>query len=142
MPILETSVIDTFLYTTLTNDPTITGIIGTRCYADFAPQGTIFPNIIFQLQAATDLNAVSSQRVYINSVYVVKAVVETASYGGTIATLAQRIDALLHRQQKAISNVGYIWCRREQPFRLAEVTDGGKQYRHMGGIYRIWAQAY
>lgn len=140
---LETAVTDTFLYQTLTSDATISGIIGTRCYADFAPQGSALPAIIFQLQATTDLNGVGSQRVMVNNLYVVKAVMETASYGGNLATLAQRIDTLLHRQQLRIgANSGYVWCRRERVFRLAEVGDGGKQYRHLGGVYRIYSQAY
>ena len=32
-----------------------------------------------------------------------------------------------------------IACVREQPFALVESLDTG-QYRHLGGIYRLWAK--
>jgi len=140
---LEPSVIAKWIYGTLTGDAALAAIVGTRVYEDVAPQGAAMPYIVFQMQSpGNDLNALGSRRVIATPLYVIRGIAQTASYTGNLATIAERIDVLLHGQQQRVgTNDGYVWCYRERPFRLAEVRDG-IQYRHSGGVYRILTQSY
>ena len=83
---------------------------------------------------------VGPRRVWSSMLYPVRGVAETKTYGGTILTIAERIDEDLHATPNGDSNAyGIIWaCVGEMPFRLPEVVDG-KNYRHFGRIYRIYA---
>jgi hypothetical protein len=64
---------------------------------------------------------------------------EQASYEGDLATIANRIDAVLHAKS-GINAAGTIWtCVRERPFQMAEVFEG-REVRRLGGLYRIQAR--
>jgi hypothetical protein len=138
----ELSAIDTFIYATLKADSTLTALIGgattPRIYADMAPQGTPLPYIVFSNQSAVDLMGVGPGRVWTNALMWIRAIAETTSYGGTIGTLAERIDVVLQAASGS-NSAGYIWaCVRERPMRLTEVTDG-RTYKQNGHIFRFYA---
>ena len=141
----ESVAADQWIYSTLKADSTLTALIGgatsPRIYNEQAPQtGTVFPCVIYQMQSAVDLMWVGPRRVWSDMLYLVRAVQETSSYGGSILTIAERIDETLHATPNGDTNsYGVIWtCVGEQPFRLPEVRDG-RNFRHFGRIYRIYA---
>lgn len=141
---LDLTLAANWIYGTLTADATIAGIVGTRVYRDFAPQGAAMPAIIYQFQSSEDLNTAGVNRIFTAHTVIVKAVDSTGSYGGNLATLAGRIDALMHNVNARVTvgaDSGYVWAWRIRPFNLAEVSDG-VQYRHFGGVYRVHAQVY
>jgi hypothetical protein len=72
--------------------------------------------------------------------YLVRGVAETQSYGPPLATIAERIDALLHATPNGATNsYGIIWAAvSEQPYRLPE-TQNGRNFRHLGRLFRIMA---
>ena len=131
----ELSSAETWLYSTLTNDATIRGIVGTRVYSAIATSPTM-PYILFQYQAAADVSYMAAIRAWSRLVYLVRAVDEQNSIVGSLQTLADRIDAVLHRQSTQIGGGPLISCVRDLPFTLPE-RDGDRIIRHLGGIYRL-----
>lgn len=133
---------DRWINETLRADAPLMGYANNNVWADVIPQTDPPkqpPYVLFQLQAATDLGVVGGIRVWSNMLYLVRGITETGGLTGTPLALANRIDALLHNA--AGSNVnGVIFSSvREQPFKLAEIVDG-RTFRHLGGMYRIFAR--
>lgn len=138
---------DQWIYSTLKADATLTNLIGggasPRIYIDQAPQGLpngVYPYVLFQMQSAVDLMWVGPRRVWSNMLYLVRGVHETGQYTGPLLTMSERIDAVLHATPNGTTNAyGVIWsCVSEQPFRLPE-TVNGRNFRHFGRIFRIYA---
>lgn len=132
----------TFIVQRLQASAAITSAVGTRIYQDVAPQDATLPYIIFQSTDPSDLRAVGAIRVATNDEWLVKAVAQTASYGGILATLADAIDAQLHGSDGVhgvVAGGTVLHSYRSKPFRMAEV-DNGIQYRYKGGFYRLMAQ--
>jgi len=112
-----------------------------RVAIDTAPQGTPFPYVLAGNLSAQDVSKVGAIRVMVECVYVVRGVIAGQVYSPALAAIADRIDALIHRQSGAIAGGGSIVASyREQVFRLPEVTSG-VQYRHLGGQYRLLVQS-
>lgn len=136
MPGAETTIIDEWLYATLTADAQVAAIVGNRVYNTVAPREATFPCIVFQHQASTDVAGVGALRIMVNALYVVRGIVEGRSFH---RSLASAIDAAIHRKDAILSGGEVLSCTREEPFSLAEDVDGA-EYRHLGGIYRIYVQ--
>lgn len=127
-----------WIYDTLSADVTLAGLVSTRIYDGLAPQGSAFPFVAFNHQGGADLRGVGTERVFNNSLYQVKAVTKGGSYVSG-AAIADRIDTLLHGQNGTTSDGVIIGCVRDQALMLIE-QQNGVEYRHIGGIYRIYAQ--
>ena len=134
----ETLVAEQCLYSVLAADSQLAAIVGTRIYAYVAPQGAAFPFVVYQNQAGRDVRGVGPLRLMANLLYVVKVVAQTNSFT-TLETAANRIDAVLQAASGTPTRGTVIACVREQPFALVESLETG-QYRHLGGIYRLWAK--
>lgn len=134
----ETARIRAWIYLTITGDPALAGLIGTKCYHGVAPAGTAFPYVVFQmLSPGNDLIALGAARIWANPLYLIKAVTKGSSTG-PIEPIDNRIDALLHAKSGTVTN-GVIWeCVRERPHEQPELTDG-VMYMNLGGEYRIKA---
>jgi len=134
----ETARVRAWIYTTLTTDPTLQGLIATRAFYAVAPAGSQFPYVIFQMiSPGNDLIALGAARIWANPLFRVKAVTKGGSTGA-IEPIDNRIDALLHAKSGQVTN-GVIWeCVRERPYEQPEITDG-TLYQNLGGDYRIKA---
>lgn len=134
----ETARIRAFIYTTLTTDPTLQGLIGTRCYHAVAPAGAQYPFVVFQmLSGGNDLLGVGTTRIWSAPLFIIKAVCKGTSTG-PVEPVANRIDQLLHAKSGTVTN-GVIWeCVRERPFDLPTVEDG-VSYQQLGGEFRFRA---
>lgn len=138
----ELNAIDRWIYGTLTADTALAAVVGTRVYADQAPQTTpavTMPVVVFQWQGGADLMVIGGVRVWTNAVYLIRGIDEAQTWGGDLKTIADRIDAVLHRGSGTNADGVVYAAVREQPFRMPE-TAGGKSYRHLGGLYRIYAK--
>jgi hypothetical protein len=132
---METSNAETWIYGLLSADATLIGYVGARIYVGVIPDGATFPLILIGLDGTPDdLMVLNATRKWTNARYIVRAINQAESYQGNLETMADRIDTLLHRQ----SGTNVHACVREQAFQLSEVVDN-VQYRHLGGIYRIFA---
>lgn len=111
--------------------------LATAVFEDVAPPEAAHPFVVHQLLANTDDLLASGDRVIVGATFVVKAVTEGESYVPLIAT-ASRIDELLHLAPIADAGADstLAGARRLSVVRYPEVA-GGKQYRHLGGTYRL-----
>ncbi len=128
---------DKWLYATLSADATLIPLIAGRVYDGIAPSGTTLPYVVFNYQGGYDVRGNGPIRVMVSGVYLVKAVGQGSSFA-SLWPIVSRIDTLLHAQHGANAD-GEAWAAREQPFKYLEI-DEGVQYRHLGGLYRVWVQ--
>jgi hypothetical protein len=137
MPGLEPAVAEEWLDTTLNGDATLIGLVPSGAWNTQAKENTTYPLIVYQFMSGIDHVEVASIRIWTNLVYLVKVIGETADLASLNAAVA-RIDALLHRASGSATD-GTVWaCVREQTIRLPDSV-AGRQYRHSGGLYRIYA---
>lgn len=132
-----------WLYTTLNADAAITAITGVGgIYEALAPQGATWPNIVFHQQAPHDvLTAAGNDRIMTADLWLVKGIAQAESFGGTLQTLADRIDANLHRSNGGAAGAdGVVFTAVRLETHRASEDDDGVQYRHLGGLFRIYTQ--
>jgi hypothetical protein len=138
--VAETVTIRRWLFATLTADAPLTATVGHRIYHGVAPADVAYPFVVYQLLSpGNDRIALTGARAWVDTLWLVKVVVQANSSGGVEAA-ADRIDALLHNGRGTASGGIVIESRRERPHELPEVT-GGVRYLNLGGEYRIRAQA-
>lgn len=139
--IIETvSIVEPWLYATLSEDPVLAGLVGDRIAGTLSTVTLTPPYVTFLLQSPLDIGGVGGVRIATENLYVVKAVTQSSSWDEVIP-IAERIDYLIHRPGSVMTEArGSLSCIRDRPFQQPEV-DGGLQYRHLGGIYRIRASA-
>lgn len=133
----ELSAVDKWLYTMLSTDAALTAIVSTRVYDTLAVESATFPYVVFRYQGGSDVRTNGAGRIMVSSVYQVKVIGKGVPFSSLTAA-ASRIDALLNAKYGANSD-GQVWAVREQPIKYLEL-DNGVQYRHLGGLYRVWSQ--
>lgn len=116
--------------------------LSTRVFPDVAPPTAAYPFIVYQAQSPPrDIRGVGTTRVMVEAVYVVKAIAQVSNYM-TLATVAKVIDLAMTLQDVVVFGTdGYINSSvRDAQYSLSSVEQG-TQFRHLGGEYRIMAQA-
>lgn len=132
---METITVERWLYQVLTGDTELTNLVGDRIYSTIAPLDAAFPYVVYQTQAGSDVQGVGTARIMSDLSMVVKGVDQGQSFVN-LEAIANRIDAVLHGAQ---GSGGVLGCVRVQPLAYVEIVDS-IQYRHLGGIYQIYAQ--
>lgn len=133
------NVADAWLYSKLSGDATLTGLVGGRIYGHIAPQEASYPLVLFALQTADDVQTLGPHRIMSNMLYVVRVVGEASSFGAPLSSVADRIDAVLQAASGTAGAGRVLACVRENPSAMVE-SNKGKQYRYLGGVYRLYAQ--
>lgn len=145
----ETVLADRWIKSTLLADPGVAALAGIRVYEGFAPEPpdgleTVWPVVIFSHEYSPDVIGVGNVRVMVDGTWIIKAVAQTDSYDGTLARVAAAIDTALVTPAGTVAATvedgAVLNCRRVETFRMTEV-EGGLQWRHLGGRYRIVVQA-
>jgi len=115
--------------------------LGTRIYDRLAPKGALYPYIVFQAQTPPDVvRGVGAAEVMVDSMYVVKAVAQGNSYG-SLAEVASEVHKLMTKPNGEEFTDGFVWTSiRERGFSMTE-SEATSQYRSLGAVYRIQAQA-
>lgn len=133
----EVAAAETWLYGVLSGDATLTSLGVTGVYAYQAPETARFPYVLFQHQGGADVRGVGPTRIMANMLYVVRGVTDGPL--SALVSINSRIDALLQAQSGSNVNGVVLACVREQPFVMNEPAEG-RTFRHLGGVYRLWAQ--
>jgi len=135
---IESSYAAEWLYDTLTGDATLMALIE-GVYEQPAPESSAHPMVVFNLQSDVDtVTGDSLNRIFSNQLWLVRATVEDTSYA-TAKTIADRMDTVLQNANGTADGATIYTCTREETFRLVDV-ENGKQYRHLGGMYRLIVQ--
>lgn len=115
--------------------------LSTRVFLDFAPETTPYPFIIFQaLTPPRDVRGVGIIRVMVDTLYLVKAVAQGTNYDALRPVVTVIDRALTKGDPVDMAGGIMLVSTRTSEFRLVEI-ENGKQFRHLGGEYRIQAQA-
>lgn len=136
----------TWMTQRLRADATIAGLIGTRIVDGPIPFDVALPAIRLAELASPDIRGVGAARVMTRHRMLVAAVAETDDFAGLLATLAGRIDALLHAAPAATVNLASVpigrvlACTRIEAYSLIDTTDPPRVYRHAGGVYELYTQ--
>lgn len=130
---------ESWLYSKLHGDATLLALVPGGVYTWPVPANISGAFVLYQMQSGMDIRGNGPGRIGVNGLWLVRAVFEALSFGGNLQTAANRIDTLLQAASGTATG-GVVWaCVREEPFQLVEVADG-RQFRHLGGTYRIWVQ--
>lgn len=115
--------------------------LSSRVFLELAPPGANYPFIVYQCQSPPrDVRGVGTFRVMVDTLYVVKAIAQVASYE-PLVPVAKAIDTIMTAPVGGSVADGNVWVSiRENQFSMTEDT-AGSTYRHLGGVYRIQAQA-
>lgn len=155
---LETYAAEEFIYSTLSNDATLTGMLMAayqshniepglvpsanlpEIYSDTVPADVTFPYIAFQMHnPAGDVEVTNNVIVYSVMDYLVRLVDRSQSYS-VIAPIYSRVHTLLHKATGTVADGVVFNMYRIRPYRMPELDDL-VSYRHLGGIYRMLVQA-
>lgn len=133
---------DTFIVERLKADAALTAKVAGRIYADVAPQSAFYPFIVFSEVSNFESLAAGGDKVMARPLYQVKVLDRSTSWQGDIRTVADRVDAVLHKSAGAAGTDGYmVGILREATFRTVEVNpDNGEQYRTLILQFRAWVQ--
>lgn len=134
----ESPEVETWLYGLFAGDATMHGYTADRWHNGVAPEGTQSPYGIFAYHAGHDVRGVGPARIMSSTVYQVKIVATRENYANQ-RLAASRIDALLQAASGTTAAGRILACVRESEVNYKEVSNG-VEYRHLGGLYRIYVQ--
>jgi hypothetical protein len=127
--------LDAALFTAL-NIAAVNNVATGGVYSRRAPQGTVSPYLIYNLQSKVDDYWAYTKRGG-QALYLVKAV-SKALWPKEAQDIDTQIDTALQDATLTITGFSQIYCRREANLEFPEEVDG-VIYQHVGGIYRIIA---
>ena len=92
------------------------------------------------MQSAVDVQFMSSVRVAVDGLMTLKVVGKASDFTSILRPIYKRVDALVHGAQGSTSDVLLVGrVIRETPLDYSEIV-GGDIIRHLGGVYRFFAQ--
>lgn len=135
----ELNIAERFIFSKLRNDATLVAMSSlTRIFNPVAPQGSLFPYIIFAYQGGSDTMVLNGIRVFSQVLYQVKVVDKNTSFSVADPIFA-RIDEVLHKSFGSVLEGYVLGAIREGQISYPEVIQD-VTYLHRGGIYRLFAQ--
>ena len=137
---IELARVEEWLIDILAGDVTLTGLVSTRIYNQLAPLGVTLPFVVFNWQASRDVFGLGTLRIMMNGLYTVKVVDNAASGMASAVAIADQIDTLLHAADGSVAAAAILAVMRVEQINYVE-TVAGEHFRHLGGVYRIVAQA-
>lgn len=130
----------------LVADATLTALVGTRIFAESAPQDAVLPYVVIrQRSPGEDVQVIYPARAMTSPLFDVGIWVADDPYSTTAQSGAKRIDAALgslasypvtdaNSDQWEVSAIreGGAWVREE-----VDLKAGGKKFYWIGGSYRL-----
>jgi hypothetical protein len=132
-----------YLLDLLAADVTLTGLATGGVWLRSLPQRARMPAVKIDRQDADDLMVVGLNRVWSDMSFLVRGISHWRGSGAPswaeARAIGDRIDALLHDHEGSNSEVA-VHSFREEPF-TDETLEAGDLFLHVGGVYRVRAQA-
>ncbi len=137
---VEDMLAEKWLKDTLSGDSTLMAAALGGIWDGPARDGTKYPIVRYDLQSAVETRTTDLTTLWLNMLWLIRGVAETTSLA-TLRTISNRINVKLHGSHDVAVTDGMImWCSREQGFNQ-QAVENGREYRHVGGIYRIVIKA-
>lgn len=130
-----------WLYGKLSGDTGTGGVytlVATRIYNGAAAQGAAYPLIVYQSLSGVDVQGVGSEFIMVNEIFSVKAVAQAQTYG-TVETIANRVNAVLHKSSGAVSGGTVLACVRLYVDKMEEIVNG-TMFKTIMQRYRVYSQ--
>jgi hypothetical protein len=129
-----------WIYTTLSADSTITSNATGGIWQGVADIASVPPVVIYNHQANTDITTMQEVRLFTSLLIQIKAVGYASNFAALV-TLANRIDTLFGNVRNVGLSPGGVLCAyREGQIAYDEPLVNGRQYSHLGALYRIELQ--
>lgn len=128
-----------WMYTTLVADATVTGIVGTRIYAEEAPQEAAFPLIVFAHIGNVDQFRSGNNGRVNKAIWLVRVVAAGSSVEGNVKTVANRFDPLLLQQNVLYGGVLINYVQHDQDHVRADSQEG-IPFSYLGSYYLVYSQ--
>lgn len=130
-------VVEPWLYGQLAGDPTLVDMVGGLIVnaAEDALEGSPPAYVVFSFSSARDVLGNAGQRVQVDCIYTVKAVVRGGNYDPAVPIFGRVCD-LLVTDQTVSTGAGDLTCIRESIIQYPERQDGAT-FRHLGGTFRV-----
>ena len=130
--------INQWIYQTLSGDATVTGVVGTRIYAEEAPQGAIFPLILFAHIGNVDIVRAFGDGRLAKNIYLVRVVAQGSS-SDPIKAVADRFDTLLLKRNVTVDGVRIAYVQHDQ-HAFRKDSENGVPVVYLGSYYLIFSQ--
>lgn len=129
---------DAFLYEKLSGDATLTGLVGSRIYADVAPKVATYPFILFSLVNGTPTRGVGPAVIWFDELWQVAAVDDGRGYE-TCGEIIDRVRAVLDASSGTLDDGTVVACMEVGYFRFSAV-EHGVVYKTLGLEFRVFSQ--
>jgi hypothetical protein len=126
-----------WIYDQLAAEASITAVVSGRIYADHYPGERVFPYVLFNLMAATDVNGLGTVREQTQAVFQIRIVTKGAP-DSNAKLVDKLLDDLFQTQVNTLSGEFYFSSRREGTIDRPEYDNAQQRYHNSGGLYRIW----
>lgn len=128
-----------WIYQTLAADATVTSVVGTRIFAEEAPQQTAFPLIVFAHIGNVDSFRSGKNGRVNKAIWLVRVVNLGSSVEGGSATVAERFDPLL-LQQNVLTNGTLINYVQHDQDHVRSDSEEGVPMTYLGSYYLVFSQ--
>ena len=135
----ELPTIEKWIYQQLAGDATVTGIVGNRIYSEIAPQGAIFPLVLFAHIGNVDVLRAGRNGRMAKNIFLVRAIGEGSSTTGVLKTVADRFDPLLLKNNQEIDDVRIAYVQHDQ-HAIRKDAESGKPMVYVGSYYLVFSQ--
>ncbi len=135
----ELARVEQWMYTTLAADATVNSIVADRIYADEAPQGALFPMVIFAHIGNVDILRSGSNGRFAKNIFLVRAIDRNSSVSGNLTTVADRFDVLLLVQNVTVNGVRIAYVQHDQ-HAIRKDSQDGVPVSYLGSYYLVYTQ--
>jgi hypothetical protein len=138
---IETLVAEQFIVSKLKSDSVLVGALAqglNGIWTDAADVSAQYPLVQVVFYSGSDLRHLGNEFVWSDLVYIIRGCCQGASFL-PLKTIAQRITSNLDGANGTTSDGTVFGCVRQAPFRMSE-SDGERQFRYLGGTFRIFAK--
>lgn len=138
---IETVVAEQFINARLRADAVLVAYLGDGAngiYTDVIPVKATYPAVQIVYYSGADLVHMGNAHIWSDLYYIIRGVCEGGSFL-PLKEIAKRITAALDGAEGSASDGTVFGAVKTGPFRMAE-ADGERQYRHLGGYFRIFAK--
>lgn len=138
---IESLVAEQFINARLRGDTALVGYLADGAngvYTDILPVQAGYPAVQVVFYSGADLTHLGNAHIWSDLYYIVRGVCEGGSFV-PLKEIAKRITAALDGAEGSTSDGAVFGVVKTGPFRMTE-ADGERQFRHLGGYFRIFAK--